>query len=272
MKKVLASILVAVLVLSLFSSALALDVAYSLSKIGSNSIAVFSVEGGPDFKLRNNESKTVKTSEGRYTFYGDGTYHRGTKAAKKYLQPIYAELPDHPEEPGRIVSIDPVSTLIANEACYMNIWDSKDLKKIRVTVPTSDIKFRDYENYSFAFVFPKSGNFAPLSAGQNDDSIADILAGSSVLVVEKKNKYWKVETGELTGWINANYLVEYTPYSDLPTAQLEEGSMLYGYSQNPIEYKKTSKPETVQLISFVGEYSQVIVNHVRYYVNPADLK
>ena len=83
-------IAIAFAVLLIGASANALQVQFSMKSSSDGTYTSYSVEG-KSFKLYGSESKTIVTSEGRYTFYGNKLYHKGTKEAEKHQSILIIE-------------------------------------------------------------------------------------------------------------------------------------------------------------------------------------
>ena len=171
----------------------ALDASCSAIVIDGYGVSVWTVEG-KTFKLTGNQHKTIKTKEGQYTFYADGTYHKGTKDMRKYCIKISGK---HKDKQGswENITITEIGTYMCKISSSSGMHDEQ-FHKIKLDISIKEKK-------CFGIIKKKT----PLlqKGTKKAKKITDCQEGDIVLIISKGKTYSKVNTVDYQGYIaNSN--------------------------------------------------------------------
>lgn len=201
MKKLCSLVAVLMLLLAMSAVASALEVSSAGIVIGGYGETSWYVEG-KSFTLKGNDYKTVSTSEGKYTFYADGTYHMGTHSAKKRMKPIHVSYLDGDEEKtGTVTELGRVFSKVQPDDST-NRWDEFQIK-------TDNLTFKPKDDSEPTFGLIKCNKSAALRLKGNKDAkkFLDCKNDTFVLVYSISDGYAHINYMGFDGYVKES-LVE----------------------------------------------------------------
>ena len=217
MKKLCSLTTILILLLIMSATASALDVSSAGIVIGGYGETSWYVEG-KSFTLKGNNYKTITTSEGKYTFYADGTYHQGTHEAKKRIKPIHVSYmsSDDVEETGTV-------TYLGRE--YSRVQpDNSDDSWDEFQIATKDLTFKPKDDSEPTFGLIKCNKSAALRLKGNKDAkrFLDCKNDTFVLVYSVSDGYAHVNYLGFDGYVKES-LVEIVDLNATDAAPGEAG-------------------------------------------------
>ena len=217
MKRIISTAATLILLLVLCASASALSISVSHVHFAGYDEAYFEVEG-KSFTLKGNNYKTITTSEGKYTFYADGTYHQGTHEAKKRIKPIHVSYmsSDDVEETGTV-------TYLGKE--YSRVQpDNSDDSWDEFQIATKDLTFKPKDDSEPTFGLIKCNKSAALRLKGNKDAkkFLDCKNDTFVLVYSVSDGYAHVNYLGFDGYVKES-LVEIVDLNATDDAPGEAG-------------------------------------------------
>lgn len=261
MKKLICLLLVLASLMG--TSAMALDVASSSIVMGSYAQTVWEVEG-KSFTLRGKNSKTVKTKEGKFTFYADGTYHKGDKSVKKFVIPISASYDK------RGLKVDVTVKELGSYMCYVSEWgsftDPVKFSALTIKKITKDPKCLAYVTF---------GKAKKASLLQKDKkgakTIVDIDEGTIVMVINKGKQYTKVNTSEFEGYIANGFLKFIEPAKNAYDITVKKGAQLFITANiNGNKAQKLKEDTKAYCVSYNDEWCTIDLDGKRLFVQKKD--
>ena len=253
MRKLFATI---ILLAMLGGSAHALSVDFRMGSSGGTTYTSYVVEG-KSFTLYGSEYKTLETSEGRYTFYANALYHKGNKDARKHQSYLELDMPESGFVQKTISALSPYECELGNTSHRLIV------EKVKL----ADVHLKDHDDLSFSYIYPEKGETAEIYGSKGKDSFADILIGCVVIVIEKEEKYWNVETGEFKGWMRAEELEPFTPPEAVKNMYLQPGADIVTADRKDAKiYWHSINGQDLPVIGERGEYYEVIANNRRLFV------